>query len=285
MPPRNMPVAVAQLNNGRIGPDDSSSTTKGRVKGAKGLIEIPGEINTDNGPSPVVAPKGRGKAAEKKRISIEQPTIGVVAINVVGTSPLLVHNWNKKALIQMLSKQFKAPTMPKEQRQPEEETAESRYVFLDAKGREHEAFPAGAFKAAIVGACRMVDGIPMTLAKRLVFIRPDGVSKPLAFTVGQQELMFSGKPVIEIHGDWTMDTGMIRVDNGSPDIRFRARYDDWRAKLVIEFNMNVLSADQVATLVQLAGTHEGIGEMRPSSPFNATGEYGRWRVEGLSTLD
>ena len=275
MPVRNMPRAVDELNNGKI-----PASERQHAKGAGGRAANPVVGSEDAAFSPLTPPKpAKGGKAAKGAVIVLEPNIIQIDVRIKGTTPLLVHNWDKKALIQMLGGHFGAPKLPKSERQPEQEAESSRYVYMHGK-TEYDGMPAGAFKSAIVGAGRFVDGIPMTMAKRMVFIHADGTSKPLEFRIGSRDLRFSGKPVVRIYGDWEMDTSMIRVDNGSPDVRFRARYDEWSAVLRVEFNSNILSTSQVVSLINLAGIHEGVGEMRPSAPVNATGEYGRWTVDG-----
>jgi hypothetical protein len=49
--------------------------------------------------------------------------------------------------------------------------------------------------------------------------------------------------------------------------------------LNIEFLSSVISAEQIANLVELAGFVEGLCEHRPGSPKNNTGSFGRFKIK------
>jgi hypothetical protein len=119
----------------------------------------------------------------------------------------------------------------------------------------------------LVNACRGVDNLPMTVAKRILFIKSDGVTA-------------KGQQICRIYGEHQMNEAMVRIDNGSTcDVRYRAIYPKWSIKLAIEFLGNMISADQVANLVETAGFIEGLCEHRPGSPKSCTGDLGRFCIK------
>lgn len=196
-------------------------------------------------------------------INIPRPRIEEISIPIIGTEPLIVHAWSQKVKQAMLDKQMKKPVASKEAKDPQRDFEDSRYIADEG----WDGFTAVGFKASLVGACRQVEGLPMTLAKRLLFVQADGRST----------LHSSG--LVRIHGEPRMRQDMVRLDTGVADIRFRAEYFPWKATLTIRFNAGVISAEQVTHLVILAGMSEGVGEWRPSSPKSATGNYGLWEIE------
>jgi hypothetical protein len=106
----------------------------------------------------------------------------------------------------------------------------------------------------------------MTLAKRMLFVVGQGVTK-------------EGQELVRIYGDHEMHEAMVRIDNGgTADIRFRAIYRKWSAKIQIQYLSSVISAEQVCNLVELAGFVEGWCEHRPGSPKSNTGSNGRFQV-------
>ena len=204
------------------------------------------------------APQQGGEQVFIQRI---QPK--VLELEIVGLTPLLVCAWSEKAQRQMLDKQMKKAKQAREAKDPQADYMASLYVSTE----EWTGIPAGGIKGCIVNACRAVDGLPMTLAKRMVFVRSQGITK-------------TGQELVRVYGDHEMHQAMVRIDNGgSADIRFRAIYREWSIKLEIEYLANVISAEQVANLIETAGYVEGLCEHRPGAPKSNTGSNGRFRIK------
>lgn len=180
-----------------------------------------------------------------------------VEIPIVGITPLIVHNWSEKAKRQMLEKQMSRGTrIVKDPKDPEADYLSSRYI-IDADG---DGFPATGFKASIVGACRLFDGLPMTRAKTCIFVAGVG-SAQLVPIVGKPE----------------MREDMVRLETGVADIRFRAEYFPWSATLKVKYLPSMLNLSSLVALVNAAGLG-GIGEWRPSAPKTASGSFGMFEV-------
>ena len=195
-------------------------------------------------------------------ITIPRLQTETIKVSIIGTTPLISECWSVKAKQMMLDAQMKRAKQPRSAKDPEADFKASLYVADEG----WFGFPAGAFKAAIVGATRQTDGITMTLAKRLCFVLADGYS-----TLQNAEL-------VRIHGEPTMRQDMMRNESGVADIRFHGEFLAWEATLTVEFNGGIVSAEQIVNLIDLAGYSEGIGGHRPSAPKNCTGNNGRWRV-------
>ena len=192
-------------------------------------------------------------------IEIKALSIKTIIVPVIGESELIVHAWSEKAKKMMLDKQMGAAKTKRALKDPEQDYRDSMYH--DAQG--NNAFPSTGFKAAIVGACRMVDGLPMTIAK-------------IAFHVDGEFTRIYGTP--------HMREDMVRLETGVADIRYRAAFFPWGANLKITYNAGVISDEQLANLINLAG-FGGIGEWRPSAPKSATGSFGRFRVHSSAMPD
>lgn len=211
---------------------------------------------------------GSVKAADRG-IVIPKPNIQSIDIPIVGVTPLIVHAWSTKAVRMMLEKQMKMAKAPLEAKDPEADYQASRYVAdvnADGTPADWDGVPAPGFKAALVGACRAVDGLPMTLAKRMCYVMAEGRST-------RQNV-----DLVRIRGEHRMRQDMVRLESGTADIRFRAEFPEWSAVLKVEFNAGVISGDQIVHLIELAGYSEGICEWRPSAPNSSTGNYGRWKL-------
>jgi hypothetical protein len=185
-----------------------------------------------------------------KEVKFELPKLElqVAQIRIVGDSPLICHAWSAKAKKSMLDKQMKKAKQSKEAKDPEADFEESLYPMADGYG-----FPAVAFKSAMVGACRFADGMKMTEARGAFHI------------IGE---------MVPIVGMPTPREDMVRVGMGTADIRYRGEFKEWSATLTIQFNSNVISAEQIVNLLTLAGFGVGVGEWRPER----NGSYGRFHV-------
>jgi hypothetical protein len=207
-------------------------------------------------------PETNGRLTEQPAILIERVQPKIMELEIVGFTPLLVCAWSEKAMNMMLAKQQKKATRGKEAKDPEADYKASRYISTEG----WDGIPAGGVKGCLVNACRAVDGLPMTLAKRMIFVRGQGRTA-------------EGQELVRIYGEHKMHKAMVRIDNGgTADIRFRAIYPQWSVKLELEFLANVVSAEQVANLVELAGFIEGLCEHRPGAPKSCTGNNGRFRI-------
>jgi hypothetical protein len=238
---------------------------------------VPANRITDNGKTEPAAPEKEVKPAKAadKFVYVPAPNIARSSYAIIGTTPLVVHNMSQKAALEMLGKRFGKANVGKEIKDPEAEYNASRYISTDGWDGMH----AGAFRAAMIGASRMCDGLPMTILKRLIFVIPDGESVPM--TIPELGLTFRGKRLVRIIGVPKMRTDLVRIGVDLPDVRFRAEYWPWSAIINIEYNANRISSEQLASLLSLAGQHDGVGEGRPSAPHNDTGDCGMWKIKGL----
>jgi hypothetical protein len=224
--------------------------------------------------------EGNGAVAEPKSsgLAIVIPPINpqVLEVTVEGVTPLVVCAWSEKAQREMLERQQKKANRGKEARDPEAEYKAALYIAkFDANGQPLEekdqwtGVPVGGIKASLVNACRAVADLPMTLAQRMVFIRAEGTTE-------------KGQGLVRIHGEHVMYSCPCRLASGVAMMRFRPQYKKWHANLSVEFLSNMVSAEQVANLIELAGYVEGWCEHRPGSPKSHSGDFGRFRIRRQS---
>lgn len=188
--------------------------------------------------------------SSKVLIEIPPVKITVMPLRIIGDSPLISHKWSDKAKQMMLDKQMGKAIPKKAPKDPEQEYLDSLYVHPDGG----YGFPAVAFKAAAVSACRSVDGIKMTEARAAFHIPGE---------------------LVRIEGSPEMREDMVRIGMGTADIRYRGEFKEWAATLMIRFNQNVLTPSQIANLFNVAGFGVGIGEWRPEKD----GSYGMFHVQ------
>ena len=202
----------------------------------------------------------RSKAASGV-VEIKPLKLETIQLEIEGQTELIMHRWSDKAKQMMLDKQMGKATEKKPKKDPEADYQSSMYRLDDGQ----PGFPASAFKAAIVGACRLFDGLPMTQAK--IAIRVEG------------EMNAHGEQLIRIEGEPRMREDMVRLETGVADVRHRAGFPAWSAVLPITYNASLLSLEQIVNLVNAAG-FGGVGEWRPSAPKSASGSFGCFAVVG-----
>lgn len=186
-----------------------------------------------------------------------------VLVPIEGITPLLVHRFSEKAKKQMLDDQDK--TKAKTKRPPQDPEAEynaARYI-MDAN---RDGFPAVGFKAAIVGAARLFDGISMTALKQAIYVTGEGAEQ-----------------LVHIVGTPEMREDVTRVGMGTANLRYRPVYTPWSALLTVNFVPSMINESSVLALVDAAGMG-GVGEWRPSAPKSATGSYGQFRVSDATAI-
>lgn len=190
-------------------------------------------------------------------ISIGIPKINIVRIDVpivaMEGSTLIMHAWSEKAKKQMRDKQQGKAAQKKEAKDPKAEFEAARY--LDHKGKP--VVPSIAIKCAIVDAASFAENVTKVLLRGAVFVVGEFI--PIKY---EKEVM---------REDMVRVGGMNKV----ADLRYRPEYHNWSMVLPIEYNSRVITAEQVANLINLAGFSIGIGEWRPQKD----GQHGRFQVD------
>lgn len=199
------------------------------------------------------------QSKETTVIVIERLGRETIEVPIVGVSPVIPHKWSEKALRLMREAQsgnkaraLKTPKIPKDE-------AEGSLYRLD-DGRP--GFPATGFKAAIVGAARLFDGVTMTALKSGLFVEGEG----------QDQL-------IPLEGEMTLREDTPRNANGVADLRYRYAFFPWSATLRVTYLPRLMDVNSVYALVDAAG-NGGVGDWRPSAPKSHTGTFGRFKVKG-----
>lgn len=176
-------------------------------------------------------------------------------IELVGRTPLVVHNFSQKEKMKMLGAQTGKAKSGKEPRNPEQEYLDSLYVRSDGK----YGFPAVGFKGSVVSAANDA-GLQKTMIRR-------------AFHVIGDELL-------EIEGVPHMREDVVKVGMNVAMIRFRGEFTQWRVKVPIIYNEGIISLEQLVNLFRIAGFGVGVGEWRPEK----NGVLGTWEVGEISVV-
>jgi hypothetical protein len=189
--------------------------------------------------------------ASEETIKVPPMKITRIKLKVRGLTSLITHAWSEKAKKQMRDKQTKQGRTAKEAKDPVADFEAAKY-----RVNGKDAVPSLAFKNAIVSAARFSDGLKMTVLRGALFIEGDWIAIDFK--------------------ECRMREDMVRVGMGTADLRYRPEYVDWSCVLPIQFNRDVISAEQIANLVTRAGFSVGICEWRPEK----NGQFGRFEVEG-----
>lgn len=204
-------------------------------------------------------PKASGPVqVGEQKYHISPPNMGVASFNLIGTSPLMVSSFTQKAIDKMRAV-HEAGMQARGKKVREKRNFDDDYEQAHHRSQQGWAgFPAGAFRTAMVDACRLV-GFQMTKAKLAVFVESDGLDA------------VTSVPLVRIIGSPKMSVKPERNDDGSMDLRARPVWETWSINpLRVKFDMDQFAVEDVFNLLLRAGMQVGIGEGRPNSR-NSTG--------------
>lgn len=187
--------------------------------------------------------------ADAKSIVIAQPKTFSVCLEVQGTADLIQNNFSQKSVEQMLRKHM-GISVQREPKKPRECLEEATVYNMDRR----VCISPSCFKQAMLGAAAQLKTFKKTQLRTAMFVQ--GSSIPITFD----------KMVPRM--DVTRTSGM----NRAPDIRFRPAFQNWKARMIIEFS-DMLSVQTVVDLLNRAGKG-GVGEWRPQR----NGTFGTFRV-------
>ncbi len=206
------------------------------------------------------------KTQETVAVQITAPKIEILAVRIVGTAPYVQLRFSEKAMNAMAEKMMAGSQATKKK------AREARDFDEDFRQAQHlseegwNGIPAGAFRNAMVSACRLV-GFKMTLAKLSLFVDHDGIDK------------IDAVPLIRIDGTPEPLRMHVRNATGVCDLRVRAKFWPWSAELRIKYDAGQFSATDACNLINRVGAQVGIGEGRPDSKSSAGMGWGTFRIE------
>jgi len=204
-----------------------------------------------------MATNSTNPAEEQSIIELRRLERVVFEIPIRGTAPLIVNRWSEKAKQMMLEKQTTSARAKKQPKDPVANFEASRYLLPDGR----DGFPATAFKAAIVHAARLFEGITQVQLKQTVVVLGEGPDQLVPID----------------YGEITMREDTPRNASGVADLRYRAQYWPWSAVLRVRTIGGQFDRSSILSLVDAAGIG-GVGEWRPTSPKSATGTFGTFEV-------
>lgn len=200
-----------------------------------------------------MAQKAKGTAQQRAEIQLPRMNLQALDLNIVGDSPYISHKWSDRLKRKMLAKMLGQADVGRELKDPQREFEESIYRMPTGT----PGIPVMAFKRAVTSAGRFVENLKMTEIRGAVHLVSCGELVPIEGSAPE------------------MREDIVRVSNSAPDIRYRAQFKDWKVKLTVRFNANVLSAEEVVNLFRIAGFACGVGDWRPE----CNGPFGTFHVE------
>jgi hypothetical protein len=203
-------------------------------------------------------------AAPTAALHIPRINVETLLVPILGTSPLLVHQWSQKAKLQMLNAQQGIKTI-KEPRDPQSEYEASLY----RAGDDGYGIPSVAFKAATVSAARVYGkAVRMTELRQFLFFRGKMYKGNNGkFSCNQQLFLLDGTP--------QMREDMVTVGISGTDLRYRGEFTEWSTTLTVEYIKSSITKESVLGIIEAAGTTVGVGEWRPEKD----GEFGTFKLD------
>ena len=185
-------------------------------------------------------------------------------VPIIGTAPLIVHNFSEKSRRQMLEAQ-QGKKKVKEVRDPRAEFEAAFYRIAREEGTDSYGFPVTAFKAATTGAARFYDkSVTMTGLRQFMFMR--GIITKA-----------DPQPLIEIIGEPEMREDVVRLGgpSRSADLRYRPMFPQWSCILTVTYVKSSIDRNSILSLIDAGGMGIGVGEWRPEK----RGEFGTYQID------
>lgn len=197
-------------------------------------------------------------------VNISKIDAETLLVPILGTAPLIMHNWSAKAKRQMLDAQ-QGRKQPKEPRNPE---ADYEAAFYRTKDGGY-GFPVLAFKAATVEASRFY-------GKEVTKV---GLRQTLFFT-GEYSPVCN-QSLVDITGEPHMREDVVRLGMSGTDLRYRPEFPEWSTTLTVTYVKSSLTRDSVLSLIDAGGLGTGVGEWRPEKD----GDFGTYRVDPTRNVE
>lgn len=215
-----------------------------------------------------VAAKKRNQEPLQESLTINPPNFKTAEFTIIGTAPYVQQAFSEKARNAIKFKQEKGSTSNKGTAKEAKDFMECYHNSMHVSKDGWKGIPAGAFRAAMISACRTV-GFKMTMAKLSVFVEADGFDKA------------DGTPLVKISkGEPRYCEHMVRIQQ-TVDVRARAMWDEgWEAKLRVRFDADQFTLSDLSNLLMRVGVQVGVGEGRPDSKSSAGMGWGTFALKG-----
>lgn len=246
------------------------------------------ELRTAVGAEEKPKPEATSKIETKKGTIVTIPGVKIHTLQtlLIGTAPLIVHNFDRKIINAILGKHMGEASAGREKKDPIANFEASRYKLADGT----DGIPAGGLKACFVDGFHKSSGVPMTQAKGSIrVIADDEMSSPplvrLLHPLEPEHIISQLHSIGETHRIPNCRQDVVRNDSGVVDIRHRACYWPWALHLRIEYLPYVMSERQLLQAIANSGFKVGQCEWRPGSKESKSGSFGTFRLATPEEID
>lgn len=198
------------------------------------------------------------------QVTIKAPDIRTAEFSLKSTAPMVQSRFSQKAKDMIRDKQAAGSTAKRKREAKDFDAIFHSAYYKMADGAY--GIPASAFRSAMIRACSLVD-FKMTQARMSIFIEADGY-----------DAKDPSVPLVRIKGTPKKLEMALRNDRGGADIRVRAMFPEWSAKLRVNFDADQFTMNDVANLLARAGIQVGVMEGRPMSRESAGCGWGTFRT-------
>jgi hypothetical protein len=213
------------------------------------------------------AKKRKNKVATKKATTTEVSVLELKTesfdVWVIGESPLIHNAMSAKARQQLLMpprKKTAADRAGSLKHEPYPEFVRSMYTARSSDSDTLVVVKSTAFKKAVMGAALDLPGANKTQIGRLLYV--EGIDS-------SDEIGIYGVPEMMMSVTRSADA------NRTPDVRTRAIFPTWCAKIRVTYAVPLLNQRTVGNLIGAAGITQGIGDWRVEK---GSGNYGRFAI-------
>lgn len=215
------------------------------------------------------------KKEEIVTISVPAPRLMTAIMELHGLTSYRANVMREETKIQLREQTEGKPQEKRRNRNLEEEATRSYYHFPDGT----PGVRAIAVKRSFVDSARLTS-LNMVQARQLVFVQyhPDDPTHELL----KLEMAEGGDVAT-----W-MTKRIEPVPNkkdGTPVMAAQMEFWPWKVVVPVNFNANLVSADNIVNLASLAGIHVGIGSNRVLGRDGGTGTNGMFEVKNVRLFD
>lgn len=227
-------------------------------------------------------------ATTKDTVAIKPLKLKRIPIRIIGDTPLIVHAWSEKAKKEMLdAQQGKGKTKKKPTKMPFDDFARALYwitpmpeVMIDdeATGEKRMVVTEEIFDEAIKNGARF--GFPANsfkLAANSSAYRLGWVKNQMGLRGAYFLNAEDGSELVEIKGSTpVIREDMVKVGQGTADLRYRPMFENWYCDLILEYNESGdMKLSDILSCIEAGGYVCGVGEWRPEKD----GQFGRFHIE------
>lgn len=198
----------------------------------------------------------------KVEVRVQQLNCNTITVPIVGKTPLLMDRMSEETMENILKKQTgEAKSGSKKLRDLDKEVKLAIHKTSTGK----VGFPAAGFKRGMIESASFVGD--KFFSKKLV----SGGVRILNGEEGLIPIKYSKMDVFQ--------------HNIGHNVKFSPQFHDWSCELVIQYDANNISAQDIVNLLNYAGMYIGVGSFRPHCSQGGSGEFGSYSVRETTKME